>query len=195
MTEQPLADLGASVRARRIQLQLRQEELADLAGVSERFVYAVENGKKTVQLDKVLAVLNALGLHLEIRPRRRRRDPMTTALDDDLERLRVVELADVYKAGQRAATLRRTADGVEFRYLADWIDGEQAPVATTLPVGPAPIVRPGGALPSYFAGLLPEGRRLGALRRAVKTSADDELSLLLAVGADAIGDVQVVPAG
>jgi serine/threonine-protein kinase HipA len=33
------------------------------------------------------------------------------------------------------------------------------------------------------------------LRRAVKTSADDELSLLLAVGADAIGDVQVVPAG
>jgi serine/threonine-protein kinase HipA len=29
----------------------------------------------------------------------------------------------------------------------------------------------------------------------VKTSADDELSLLLAVGADAIGDVQVVPSG
>jgi len=38
---------------------------------------------------------------------------------------------------------------------------------------------PAGALPSYFSGLLPEGRRLGALRRAVKTSADDELSLLL----------------
>ena len=33
------------------------------------------------------------------------------------------------------------------------------------------------------------------MRRAVKTSADDELSLLLAVGRDAIGDVQVVPAG
>lgn len=29
----------------------------------------------------------------------------------------------------------------------------------------------------------------------MKTSADDELSLLLAVGADAVGDVQVVPAG
>jgi serine/threonine-protein kinase HipA len=29
----------------------------------------------------------------------------------------------------------------------------------------------------------------------VKTSADDELSLLLAVGADAVGDVQVVPSG
>jgi len=30
-------------------------------------VYALENGKSTVQVDKVLAVLNALGLHLEIR--------------------------------------------------------------------------------------------------------------------------------
>jgi serine/threonine-protein kinase HipA len=57
------------------------------------------------------------------------------------------------------------------------------------------VSRPGGALPAFFTGLLPEGRRLSALRRLVKTSADDELSLLLAVGADAIGDVQVVPGG
>jgi serine/threonine-protein kinase HipA len=47
----------------------------------------------------------------------------------------------------------------------------------------------------FFAGLLPEGRRLTALRRTVGTSADDEFSLLLAVGGDTIGDVQVVPAG
>jgi serine/threonine-protein kinase HipA len=33
------------------------------------------------------------------------------------------------------------------------------------------------------------------LRRAVKTSADDELTLLLAVGADTVGDVQVSPRG
>lgn len=59
-------NLAAEVRARRAQLKLRQDEVADLAGVSERFVYALENGKRTVQLDKVLAVLNALGLHLEI---------------------------------------------------------------------------------------------------------------------------------
>lgn len=58
--------LAASVRARRRQLTLRQDELADLAGVSERFVYALENGKTSVQLDKLLAVLSALGLHLEL---------------------------------------------------------------------------------------------------------------------------------
>jgi serine/threonine-protein kinase HipA len=118
-----------------------------------------------------------------------------TQPDEDLEQLRAVERADVFKAGHPAATLTRTEAGVEFRYLDDWVTAGGPAVATTLPVGAAPVVRPGGALPAYFAGLLPEGRRLGALRRAVKTSADDELSLLLAVGADAIGDVQVVPAG
>lgn len=59
--------LAAGIRARRQQLHLRQAELADLAGVSERFVHALEKGKTTVQLDKLLAVLNALGLHLELR--------------------------------------------------------------------------------------------------------------------------------
>ncbi|MFT4008424.1 MAG: HipA domain-containing protein [Nocardioidaceae bacterium] len=115
--------------------------------------------------------------------------------EEDLEQLRFVDQADVYKAGNRAAALIRITDGVEFRYLDTWIDAGGAPVATTLPVGPEPVVKTGGALPSFFSGLLPEGRRLGVLRRAVKTSADDELSLLLAVGADTVGDVQVVPAG
>jgi serine/threonine-protein kinase HipA len=120
---------------------------------------------------------------------------MTQPDDHDLEQLRTVDEADVFKAGRHAATLIRTQNGIEFQYLDDWIRSGAPPVATTLPVTPEPVVRSGGALPSYFAGLLPEGRRLGALRRAVKTSADDELSLLLAVGADAIGDVQVVPSG
>ncbi|GAA1536088.1 helix-turn-helix transcriptional regulator [Nocardioides humi] len=66
MTAPPGGRLAAEVRARRAQLGLRQEEVADLAGVSERFVHSLENGKRTVQLDKVLAVLNALGLHLEL---------------------------------------------------------------------------------------------------------------------------------
>src|SRR4051812_47003425 len=110
---------------------------------------------------------------------------------DDLEQLRAVEEADVYKAGRHAGTLVRRPSGVEFRYLATWVEAGGAPVASTLPLTSQGPGHGGGALPAYFAGLLPEGRRLGALRRAVKTSADDELTLLLAVGADAIGDVQV----
>lgn len=106
-----------------------------------------------------------------------------------------VEHAIVYKSGERAAELVRTGRGIEFRYLDAWIRGGGDPVASTLPVGADPVVSTGGAVPAFFAGLLPEGRRLSALRRAAKSSADDELSLLLAVGSDPVGDVQVVAEG
>ena len=111
------------------------------------------------------------------------------------EELVAVQRADVYKGGQLAATLTRIPDGVSFSYTAEWVKTAGRPVATTLPVTATPVVTAGGAVPAYFAGLLPEGRRLSALRRTVKTSADDELSLLLAIGSDPVGDVQVVPEG
>jgi y4mF family transcriptional regulator len=59
-----LADL---VRLRRERLGLRQDELADLAGCSTRFVHTVEAGKQTLRLDKLITVLNALGLGLVVR--------------------------------------------------------------------------------------------------------------------------------
>lgn len=65
MTEQ----LPDAVRSRRRELGLGQRDLADLAGVSERFVRAVEAGKETVQLDRLRALLDALGLELRIRLR------------------------------------------------------------------------------------------------------------------------------
>lgn len=107
---------------------------------------------------------------------------------------RRVERADVYKAGALAAQLVRREGGTEFAYRPEYLDIGPA-VATTLPLAEEPVRAPAGAVPPFFAGLLPEGRRLSALRRHVKTSADDDLSLLLAVGADPVGDVQVVPAG
>lgn len=58
--------LASAVRARRRQLGLRQDEAAELAGVSERFVFAVESGKDSVRLDKLTALLAALGLHLQV---------------------------------------------------------------------------------------------------------------------------------
>lgn len=101
--------------------------------------------------------------------------------------------ADVYKNGQLAARLQRTPHGTEFRYDPQYLRNGGPPIASTLPLTDNPRITPAGAVPPYFAGLLPEGRRLSALRRLVKTSADDELSLLLAVGTDTIGDVQVTP--
>lgn len=60
------ATLGTSVRARRTALSLSQADVADLAGVSERFVRFVEQGKSTVQLEQLLAVLHTLGLELAV---------------------------------------------------------------------------------------------------------------------------------
>lgn len=108
---------------------------------------------------------------------------------------RRVDRAQVHAHGRMAATLHRRDGAVEFRYLPDYLDSGERPVATTLPLTDEPVVTIGGALPPFFSGLLPEGRRLSALRAAVKTSADDELSLLLAVGDDPVGDVRILPDG
>jgi serine/threonine-protein kinase HipA len=113
----------------------------------------------------------------------------------DLSSVRQVRVADVYKAGTLAGHLRRDDGQVSFRYTDDYLGTGRRPVATTLPLTDRPVLTAAGAVPAFFAGLLPEGRRLTALRRAVKTSADDELSLLLAVGADPVGDVQIAPEG
>lgn len=103
-----------------------------------------------------------------------------------------IDVAVVWKAGVAAARLQRTDEGTVFEYLSGYAGPA---VATTLPRDVGVVRRAAGALPPFFSGLLPEGRRLAALRRAAKTSADDELTLLLAVGVDAIGDVQVLPEG
>lgn len=65
--------ISARVRERRRALGLSQQDLAGLAGVSERFVRFVEQGKPSVRLDALGAVLDALGLELDVVARSRRR--------------------------------------------------------------------------------------------------------------------------
>lgn len=113
----------------------------------------------------------------------------------NLHELTSVREAHVFKGDRLAAVMRRMSGGVEFRYLPEYLTDGGPAVATTLPLSDTPMLTPAGAVPPYFAGLLPEGRRLSNLRRAVKTSADDDLSLLLAVGADTVGDVTILPVG
>lgn len=58
------AAIGQAVRDARRAMGLRQPELAAAAGVGLRFVVELERGKASVQLDRVLAVLQVLGLDL-----------------------------------------------------------------------------------------------------------------------------------
>ncbi len=58
-------ELGQQIRLRRRDLRLGQEDLSDLSGVSVRFIRDLEHGKASVRLDKLQAVLDALGLELQ----------------------------------------------------------------------------------------------------------------------------------
>lgn len=100
--------------------------------------------------------------------------------------------ADVYLGDELAGHFTTHADG---RTEFDYVVGATKAVASTLPIDGAPYATSAGALPPFFANLLPEGRRLSTLKRTVKASLDDELALLLAVGSDTVGDVSVVPHG
>ncbi len=56
--------LGQIVKAYRLEQKLTQAQLAAKSGTGLRFIVELERGKPTVQLDKVIAVAEALGLML-----------------------------------------------------------------------------------------------------------------------------------
>lgn len=63
------ADLGALVKARRREQSLRIDDAAALSGVSVDLLSRLENGKGSVRFDKLLAVLDGLGLALVVGPK------------------------------------------------------------------------------------------------------------------------------
>lgn len=57
------------MRAQRKALALKQIDIAGLGNTGNRFIVELENGKSTVQLQKVLNVLDLLGLEVVVRPK------------------------------------------------------------------------------------------------------------------------------
>lgn len=62
-------DLGKMVASQRKAQGLTQSDLAGLAQTGTRFISDLENGKGTVQFDKVMHILNLLGLDVVITDR------------------------------------------------------------------------------------------------------------------------------
>ena len=56
-----MREISNFIKYQRKKLKLTQEELADKAGVGIRFIRELENGKETLQLDKVNQVLALFG--------------------------------------------------------------------------------------------------------------------------------------
>ena len=57
-------EIGQLVRAERKRQGVSQLQLAGLAGTGIRFISDLENGKGTIQIQKLLKVVQALGLGL-----------------------------------------------------------------------------------------------------------------------------------
>jgi HTH-type transcriptional regulator/antitoxin HipB len=84
-----LHDFAAAVRGRRQELGLSQAQLATRAHVSRAWVNAFESGKPAAELRLVLAVVDALGLELQLGSREGQSNRATVDLDvllDDYER-------------------------------------------------------------------------------------------------------------
>lgn len=62
--------LAGGVRRRRKALGITQADLARLAGCGPVFVHAVERAKPSLRLDKLIALLQVLGLELLLQPGR-----------------------------------------------------------------------------------------------------------------------------
>lgn len=60
------SDIGSAIRARRKQLNVTQKDLAMTCGAGLRFIIELEQGKSTCQIGKVLQVIQALGLELQL---------------------------------------------------------------------------------------------------------------------------------
>jgi HTH-type transcriptional regulator / antitoxin HipB len=63
------AELGRRVREARRRLRRDQDEIAFLANVSPRTVFAIEKGKPTVRFDMLARVLATVGLRLNVESR------------------------------------------------------------------------------------------------------------------------------
>lgn len=59
-------ELGQVVRQLRAEQGLLQADLAGLAGTGNRFIVDLERGKPTLQLQKVLDVLDLMGLEVVV---------------------------------------------------------------------------------------------------------------------------------
>ena len=72
-------ELGRIIRAVRKSAQVRQDDLAAIVGVSRQFTVDVEKGKSTVQMARVLRLLQELGIELSV--------DIPSAASQELERM------------------------------------------------------------------------------------------------------------
>ena len=61
-----LESIGKNIRKYRLMKKLRQEDLAEKAGLSINYVGAIERGEKVPSLETLLVIINALGVSADM---------------------------------------------------------------------------------------------------------------------------------
>lgn len=65
-----ITDLAPLIRKARKAMRMNQQQFADAAGVGRRFLSELENGKSSLEFDKVLACALAAGIDIVAKPRK-----------------------------------------------------------------------------------------------------------------------------
>jgi serine/threonine-protein kinase HipA len=101
--------------------------------------------------------------------------------------------AKVSLNGRVAGKLEELPGGAtRFTYGNPWLRGSGAvPISLTLPLREKPYESEG--LHPFFENLLPEGWLLEVSARKLKLPKTDAFGLLLAMGSDCVGAVEIVP--
>lgn len=110
-----------------------------------------------------------------------------------VEESKGVETLYVFKQNELAGKLTRGVNKVVFTYDEGYILNGGISICSTIKLPQREHVNRGDSIHPFFAGLLPEGRRLTGLIKAIKTSSDDLFSILVSTGTNNIGDVFITP--
>ncbi len=87
-------------------------------------------------------------------------------------------------------TLSRTPKGSRFEFAKEILnDATRSKITYQITAQHKPLEISGVNLPPYFAGLLPEGLRLKAIVKNLKTSEDDLFGILVGAGLEPVGDL------
>lgn len=83
------SEIGRRIRARRVELRLTQEKLAEMAGISASFVGHLERAEKTPSVDTLarLCVCMKLSMDYLVMGKRQACDREACALYEDLQRV------------------------------------------------------------------------------------------------------------
>jgi serine/threonine-protein kinase HipA len=164
-------ELGAVIREQRKRLALKQLDLAGLGNTGNRFIVDLENGKPTVQLQKVLDLMDLLGLEWWCAPRPLVRPPRCEArvMQPRPDRLDVYYGSDLVGAVHDSAPLA-------FEYASRLAGRHPAHVAGRHPAAARPAGHARGA------GLLREPAARGRTARLPGRAAQGVHALLAAAG-------------